>query len=105
MLAIHGGFLLAAHQYFVGIGFPIGARYKIRITKYLLYVGPTFDIGPIFGVSTSSAGGMLRIGGIVSYLVNQDIELFFQPIGLGAYFGAGGGAFAYTMLLGAQYRF
>ncbi|MFH1533162.1 MAG: hypothetical protein ABIK09_20740 [Pseudomonadota bacterium] len=111
LLAIHAGFFLAAHQYFVGIGIPIGARYKFQITKHPLYVGPTFDIGPIFGVSTSgnsgasSAGGLLRIGGIVSYLVHPKVEAFFQPVGIGATFGAGSGAFSYTMLMGAQYRF
>lgn len=32
ILAVHAGFFLAAHQYFVGIGIPIGVRYKFQIT-------------------------------------------------------------------------
>ena len=82
-----------------------------QITKHPLYVGPTFDIGPIFGVSTggwsgaNTVGGMIRFGGIVSYLVHPNVELFFQPVGLGASFTSNGGLFAYTMLLGGQYRF
>ncbi len=107
-LAIHAGLLVAASQWFVGIGIPIGARYKFQITKYPLYLGPTFDAGPIFAVSgfgKGVTGGFIRFGAILSYLVHPNVELFIQPVGLGATFGQGFGAFSYTLLAGAQYRF
>lgn len=107
-LALHGGFLLAAGTGAVGIGIPLGARYKFHITKHPLYIGPTFDIGPLFFVGNSFggfAGGFIKFGAIVSYLVHPHVELFFQPAGLGATFGQGFGAFSYSMLAGAQYRF
>jgi hypothetical protein len=108
ILALHAGFFLGAGQSVVGIGIPLGARYKFQITKHPLYIGPTFDLGPLFIVSGFGKGftaGFIRFGGIVSYLVHPNVELFFQPVGIGATFGQGFGAFSYTMLLGAQYRF
>ncbi|MBM4372192.1 MAG: hypothetical protein FJ098_11090, partial [Deltaproteobacteria bacterium] len=92
-LALHLGFLLGAREGAVSIGLPFGARYKFHITKYPLYVGPTFDIGPVFMVgdyAKGTVGGMLRFGGIVSYLVHPNVEMFLQPVGLGAYFNADG---------------
>ncbi len=107
-LAVHAGFLLAASGYFVGIALPLGVRYKFRLIKQPLYLGPTFDAGPIFSVSgygKGVTGGFIRFGAVLSYLVHPNVELLLQPVGLGATFGGGFGAFSYTFLVGTAYRF
>jgi hypothetical protein len=106
-LAAHFGFLLGAGQHgVVSIGLPLGVRYKFNVWKQL-YVYPLFDIGPGFVMvsNTTTVGGLLRVGGGLSYLVHPMVELMLQPLGLGATFDANGGAFLYNFLVGAQFRF
>ncbi len=108
-LALHVAFLLHAKSGYTAITFPFGARYKMQILqKYPLYVYPLFDIGPAIGIysGNSTAGGWVRFGGGVSYLVLPWLEVQFEPLGLGAVFdGNGNNAFVYTFLLGAQAHF
>lgn len=105
-LAPHLGFLLTARKGYTGIGFPIGVRYKLRLLdKYPLYAWPMLDIGPVFVTQTGTAGGILRVGGGMSYLVHPMVELLIQPLGLGTTFNSGGAVFMYNLLLGANIRF
>ena len=104
-VAAHFGMLLSTRSGFTSIALPIGVRYKIRVISAPLYVYPLLDVGPTFETKGGSAAGMLRVGGGVSYLVHRNIELLFQPLGLGASFDANGGNFAYNFLMGAQARF
>jgi len=106
-LAPHIGFMLAATDGFVALVFPVGVRYKIRLlSSHPFYAWPMFDIGP--GFNTSGGGGAfgyIRAGGGLSYLVHPNVELIFQPLGLGAAFGEGGGSFSYNLMFGANFRF
>jgi hypothetical protein len=107
-LVAHFSFMLDAKSGFTSITFPFGARYKMQILqKYPLYVYPLFDIGPAISIvnSNSKAGGWIRFGGGVSYLVLPWLEVQFEPLGLGAVFDANNSAFVYTFLLGAQAHF
>jgi len=105
-VAAHFGFLMNAGKGgAVSIGLPLGVRYKIRVIKAPLFVYPLLDLGPIFDAKAGTASGLMRVGGGVSYLVHRNIELIFQPLGLGAVFNSDGGSFIYNFLLGAQARF
>lgn len=100
--------MLGARSGFVTIALPIGVRYKIRILKkYPFYVWPFLDIGPTFVAKPASGGtgGFLRIGGGLSYLVHPNVELVFQPLGLGAAFSDAGGFFSYNFMVGTNFRF
>jgi hypothetical protein len=104
-LAAHFSFMLHAKDNYTAITLPLGARYKIHITNYPLYVYPLFDIGPSFVTDGGHAFGWIRFGGGVSYMVHPNIELMFQPLGLGAAFDSDFSLFVYNFLLGAQGRF
>lgn len=115
-LAIHFGFMLAMEDDFFGILLPFGIRYKIRLlSRHPLYIWPMIDLGPAFADIHGRrdddwhAFGYLRMGGGLSYLVHPNVELIFQPLGLGAIFGDFGrdeGAdFSYNFLVGANFRF
>jgi hypothetical protein len=103
-LIIHVGMLLNAGDA-TAIAIPMGLRYKVHVTEYPLYVYPLFDIGPLFFTQTGGPTlGYFRIGGGISYLVHPMIELLFQPLGLGAWFGDST-EFVYNFLVGAQLHF
>jgi len=105
-LALHLGFMMTMRDQFFGIVLPIGARYKIRLlAKYPFYAWPMLDIGPAFETKSGAVGGYLRVGGGLSYLVHPNVELVFQPLGLGAVFGELGGDFSYNLMVGANFRF
>ena len=109
-LAPHFGFLVNARKGASSIGMPIGARYKIRVSRnYPIYVWPLLDLGPSFNVSKGANGvtsGFVRVGAGISYLVHPNVELMFQPVNLGAGFAADQDAFfLYSLLLGTNFRF
>ena len=104
-LAPHFGFLLAAAKGYTGIALPLGVRYKFRLIKQPLYLGPLLDLGPTFATKGGGVGGILRFGAVLSYLVHKNVEVLFQPLGLGAVFSEAGGVFSYNLLVGAQARF
>lgn len=101
----HFGFLLGARKEYVGIGLPMGVRYKIRVISKPLYVYPYLDIGPSFETKSGTASGILRVGGGLSYLVHPHVEIIAQPLGLGTCFDKNGGVFLYNFLVGINARF
>jgi hypothetical protein len=106
-LAPHFGFALGATKGCTTIALPMGVRYKIPVAAFPLYVYPMLDIGPGFVIvdGAAAAGGVLRVGGGLSYLVHPNVELVFQPLGLGATFDANGGQFMWNFLTGVQAHF
>jgi len=59
---------------------------------------------PIPGASVSGASGVFRLAGGGFYSLNEHWRLMFEPVGLNFYFGSGSGT-AYSILIGANYRF
>ena len=106
-VALHFGLMLNAGKGgMVSLALPMGARYKIRLMHGTpLYAYPLLDLGPVLDPKAGTASGLLRVGGGLSYLVHKNVELLFQPLGLGAVFNADGGAFIFNFLTGAQFRF
>jgi hypothetical protein len=56
------------------------------------------------GAEASGAFGVFRLAGGGFYNLNEHWRLVLEPVGLNFYFGTGSG-FAYSILLGANYRF
>lgn len=104
-LTPHFGFMLTARKNFVAIALPLGIRYKMRVAAFPLYVYPLLDMGPAFDAKAGTASGFLRVGAGLSYVVHPNVELVFQPLGLGAGFNSDDGWFLYNFLLGVQARF
>lgn len=106
VLTPHFGFMMTMRDSFFGIVLPIGVRYKIRLLRdYPFYAWPMLDLGPAFETKSGTVGGYLRVGGGLSYLVHPNVELIFQPLGLGAVFGDVGSDFSYNLMVGANFRF
>jgi hypothetical protein len=105
-LALHAGFMMTMRDSFFGIVLPIGVRYKLRLLRsHPFYAWPMLDLGPAFETKSGTVGGYLRVGGGLSYLVHPNVEIIFQPLGLGAVFGDVGSAFSYNLMMGANFRF
>ena len=106
-LAVHAGFGVTPYAGAVALSFPLGVRYKMKVASFPLYVYPLIDLGPTVTVAGGAAfgSGFLRVGGGVSYVVHPMVEVFAQPLSLGATFDSAGGAFLYNFQTGVQARF